>query len=158
MTTSIRVCLSIRSRANVSPACFVFFLMRRRPPRSTLFPYTTLFRSAEDVPDIANQMLVQLVETHYAPPRRLDRKSTSELQSHHDLVCRLLLEKKKNNAGERPPVAEDTLQRKTACLRSFYRHLRRESLIEHDPTAELRGPSRTQRLPRVLTREDVAKL
>jgi integrase/recombinase XerD len=51
-----------------------------------------------------------------------------------------------------------TLGRKVACVRSFYRHLRREELIAHDPTAELRGPPKTQRLPRVLTRQEVAKL
>jgi integrase/recombinase XerD len=59
---------------------------------------------------------------------------------------------------ERPPVAPATLQRKIACLRSFYRHLRREELLQEDPTADLRGPRRTQRLPVVLTREDVALL
>ena len=47
--------------------------------------------------------------------------------------------------------AAATLGRKVACLRSFYRHLRREGLIEHDPTADLHGPRKTQRLPRVLT-------
>ena len=51
-----------------------------------------------------------------------------------------------------------TLARKVACLRSFYRHLRREGMIEHDPTAELRGPRKPQRLPRVLSREEVARL
>jgi integrase/recombinase XerD len=55
-------------------------------------------------------------------------------------------------------VAASTLARKLACLRSFYRHLRREGLIEHDPTADLRGPRAPQRLPRVLTREQVARL
>ncbi len=55
-------------------------------------------------------------------------------------------------------VAASTLARKVACLRSFYRHLRREGTIEHDPTAELRGPRKPQRLPRVLTREQVARL
>jgi integrase/recombinase XerD len=45
-----------------------------------------------------------------------------------------------------------------ACLRSFYRHLRREDTIEHDPTAELRGPRKTQRLPRVLSRDQVLRL
>jgi integrase/recombinase XerD len=58
----------------------------------------------------------------------------------------------------RRPVAPATLGRKVACLRSFYRHLRREGTIAHDPTAELRGPRKTQRLPRVLTREEVARL
>jgi integrase/recombinase XerD len=59
---------------------------------------------------------------------------------------------------ERPPVAAATLQRKAACLRSFYRHLRREEIIAHDPTAELRGPPRTKRLPMVLSREEVGML
>jgi integrase/recombinase XerD len=59
---------------------------------------------------------------------------------------------------ERAPVAATTLARKVACLRSFYRHLRREGLIEHDPTAELRGPRKPQRLPRVLSRDEVARL
>jgi integrase/recombinase XerD len=58
----------------------------------------------------------------------------------------------------RPPAAASTLGRKVACLRSFYRHLRREGLIEHDPTADLHGPRKTQRLPRVLTRDEVARL
>ncbi len=56
------------------------------------------------------------------------------------------------------PVAAATLSRKVACLRSFYRHLRREGAIDHDPTAQLRGPRKTQRLPRVLSRDEVAKL
>jgi integrase/recombinase XerD len=55
-------------------------------------------------------------------------------------------------------VAASTLARKVACLRSFYRHLRREGAIEHDPTAELRGPRKPQRLPRVLSRDEVAWL
>jgi integrase/recombinase XerD len=55
-------------------------------------------------------------------------------------------------------VAPSTLARKVACLRSFYRYLRREGAIEHDPTADLRGPRKPQRLPRVLTREQVARL
>jgi integrase/recombinase XerD len=61
-------------------------------------------------------------------------------------------------APERTPPAAATLARKVACLRSFYRHLRREGTIDHDPTAELRGPRKTQRLPRVLSREQVARL
>jgi integrase/recombinase XerD len=55
-------------------------------------------------------------------------------------------------------VAPSTLARKVACLRSFYRHLRREGTIAHDPTADLRGPRKRQRLPRVLSREEVSKL
>ncbi|HUH81397.1 MAG TPA: site-specific tyrosine recombinase [Solirubrobacteraceae bacterium] len=59
---------------------------------------------------------------------------------------------------EHPPVAPATLARKVACVRSFYRHLRMEAAIEHDPTAELRGPPKGQRLPRVLSRDQVARL
>src|ERR671936_153453 len=58
----------------------------------------------------------------------------------------------------RPPVAAATLQRKAACMRSFYRHLRREVIVEHDPTADLRAPRKSQRLPQVLTRDEVARL
>ena len=60
--------------------------------------------------------------------------------------------------GDRPPVAPATLQRKIACLRSFYRHLRREELIDHDPTAQLRPPRSRGRLPKVLSRDEVTRL
>jgi integrase/recombinase XerD len=60
--------------------------------------------------------------------------------------------------GGRPPVAPATLQRKVACLRSFYRYLRRERTIEHDPAAELRAPRSGARLPQVLSRDEVARL
>ena len=59
---------------------------------------------------------------------------------------------------ERPPVAPATIQRKAACLRSFYRHLRREEIISHDPTAELRAPRKNLKLPQVLSRDEVATL
>src|SRR5260370_11936702 len=74
--------------------------MIRRPPRSTLFPYTTLFRSPVDRPQ--PQEIVPRPESR--PRLRRDRREkarseehTSELQSHLNLVCRLLLEKKKKN-------------------------------------------------------------
>src|SRR5712664_4682673 len=84
-------CLSgINGRRTFSLCCFFFFLMIRRPPRSTLFPYTTLFRSHRHHPLCRGR----------APARRGGcgeiGKHTSELQSRSDLVCRLLLEKKKN--------------------------------------------------------------
>jgi integrase/recombinase XerD len=63
------------------------------------------------------------------------------------------------DGGEsRRPLAPATLQRKIACLRSFYRHLRREQIIDHDPTAELRPPRSRGRLPKVLTRDEVNRL
>src|SRR3954454_22983068 len=55
-------------------------------------------------------------------------------------------------------VAPATLQRKVACLRSFYRHLRREGELDRDPTADLRAPRKSQRLPQVLSRGEVGKL
>jgi integrase/recombinase XerD len=58
----------------------------------------------------------------------------------------------------RRPVAPATLQRKIACLRSFYRYLRREQILEHDPTTELRPPRASGRLPKVLSRDEVARL
>ncbi len=64
-------------------------------------------------------------------------------------------------AGPRPgrsPAAPTTLQRKVACLRSFYRHMRREEVIDHDPTTDLRAPRRSQRLPQVLSRDEVRTL
>jgi len=59
---------------------------------------------------------------------------------------------------DRPAASPATLQRKIACLRSFYRHLRREQILDHDPTAELRPPRSSGRLPQVLSRDEVAQL
>src|SRR5687767_15405344 len=86
---------------SVSTHCFTFFfyfffLMIRRPPRSTLFPYTTLFRSSEGSTRSAAAVFKELA--HVIPPDEVFRRSeehTSELQSLAYLVCRLLLEKKK---------------------------------------------------------------
>src|SRR5437588_10381663 len=83
-----------------------FFLIIRRPPRSTLFPYTTLFRSRvrhpvlrRDHPDlrvalVGERRQVLRWQADLAESLRSE-EHTSELQSHSDLVCRLLLEKKK---------------------------------------------------------------
>src|SRR2546430_10690772 len=80
---------------------FFFFLMIRRPPRSTLFPYTTLFRSALQ---LLRRDLLRFRRRSRAHPAigslPVDERSeehTSELQSQSNLVCRLLLEKKKKN-------------------------------------------------------------
>ena len=58
----------------------------------------------------------------------------------------------------RPPASPATIHRKAACLRSFYRHLRREGILESDPTATISGPRRGRRLPNVLTRGEIGKL
>src|SRR2546430_8729993 len=96
----------------VSAHCFFFFLMIRRPPRSTLFPYTTLFRSprigaassaAWGKSGIAYRTKPKVPIFSITPASRIDPEAgasrseehTSELQSQSNLVCRLLLEKKK---------------------------------------------------------------
>src|SRR2546430_11893951 len=88
----------------------LFFLMIRRPPRSTLFPYTTLFRSCQDnwrkqpvlpggkewpVPDCAMLQIRQERFREHGQPRGKIGRAHVELQSQSNLVCRLLLEKKK---------------------------------------------------------------
>src|SRR6266478_9033332 len=70
-----------------------FFLMIRRPPRSTLFPYTTLFRSRWPTTCLAAPIFFMSISFSRMPPR--SEEHTSELQSQSNLVCRLLLEKKK---------------------------------------------------------------
>src|SRR5204863_7981125 len=81
----------------------LFFLVIRRPPRSTLFPYTTLFRSLRRRPGgvhpdpvrvLRPRGVVAAAEQHRVGPRSRSEEHTSELQSRRDLVCRLLLEKK----------------------------------------------------------------
>src|SRR5205809_5136093 len=83
------------------PLLFLFFfLMIRRPPRSTLFPYTTLFRSGPREHAHRRPVLEELahdVAAHEARRPGRSEEHTSELQSRLHLVCRLLLEKKKNN-------------------------------------------------------------
>jgi integrase/recombinase XerD len=87
----------------------------------------------------------------------LDRRGLEVLHATHGELAEFLSELARGDA-DHPPVAPTTLGRKVACLRSFYRHLRREGLMEHDPTADLHGPRKPQRLPRVLSRDEVGRL
>jgi integrase/recombinase XerD len=87
----------------------------------------------------------------------LERAGTDAITAEHTELAGFLSELAAGH-DSRPPVAPATLQRKAACLRSFYRHLRREGLVEHDPTADLRAPKKSQRLPHVLSRDEVARL
>src|SRR4051812_49805352 len=81
--------------------------MIRRPPRSTLFPYTTLFRSEKDIADDTDdrQPRLRALRSSWTNATadcvaiRRSEEHTSELQSHVNLVCRLLLEKKKHDRG-----------------------------------------------------------
>src|SRR4051812_49673925 len=84
----------------VAMLTFFFFLMIRRPPRSTLFPYTTLFRSGARAARASalareRQSVADRKERHVR-----SEEHTSELQSHVNLVCRLLLEKKKKEKND----------------------------------------------------------
>src|SRR5258707_5167821 len=79
---------------------FFFFLMIRRPPRSTLFPYTTLFRSVKIVLD--HYPVKSIRDIAISPGLFRSEEHTSELQSRQYLVCRLLLEKKKQHARNVP--------------------------------------------------------
>src|SRR5436190_15606140 len=107
-----RVMLCAACGSAIASQLWFFFFMFRRPPRSTLFPYTTLFRStdrSDRVPDAdAFDLRILLARVERIERRRMRRSNasrseehTSELQSHSDLVCRLLLEKKKQNFNTR---------------------------------------------------------
>src|SRR2546430_11156719 len=97
--------------------------MIRRPPRSTLFPYTTLFRSRQFDADSAQGLalrqavacanpLTENVSPSAGPPR--SEEHTSELQSQSNLVCRLLLEKKKNTKKQSLSSSYSTHSRRNA--------------------------------------------
>src|SRR5437773_6886477 len=100
----------------------IFFLILRRPPRPTLFPYTTLFRSVlglrvlrtiDDSQVFAPSDLYGRLNEPATPLRdkRRSEEHTSELQSHHDLVCRLLLEKKKKKKKTTNKTSNQTQSR-----------------------------------------------
>src|SRR5260370_1020897 len=99
--------------------------MIRRPPRSTLFPYTTLFRSPGSALDsIRISHTIPHPKTRrrrHASPALLElrwrsEEHTSELQSHLNLVCRLLLEKKNNSAHSAPSTYESSVTLTTPTL------------------------------------------
>src|SRR2546422_2783364 len=99
----------------MTPHFFFFFLMIRRPPRSTLFPYTTLFRSVDTYPKTLHEIDRVLTRNAVWVGRtqgvgamtaqeaiNRSEEHTSELQSRLHLVCRLLLEKKKIHRKQSP--------------------------------------------------------
>src|SRR5438132_8840850 len=102
--------------------------MLRRPPRSTLFPYTTLFRSGAGPCAIFRPTCVRpSVPTSCSWGRRgRSEEHTSELQSHSDLVCRLLLEKKKTHGRQavhgRKEVGQNATTSSTSSQRSRNGH------------------------------------
>src|SRR5260370_30061540 len=92
--------------------------MIRRPPRSTLFPYTTLFRSAP-VQCSVKRAVTQGIRFFLALLDPRSEEHTSELQSHLNLVCRLLLEKKKTTQVWHRPSASTPVHLRRCC---HYRH------------------------------------
>jgi integrase/recombinase XerD len=89
--------------------------------------------------------------------RFLARRDLSALDAGSGDVADFLAELAAGNV-DRPPASTATIHRKSACLRSFYRHLRREGLRESDPTATLSPPRRSRKLPHVLTRGEIDRL
>src|SRR2546430_8761273 len=86
--------------------------MIRRPPRSTLFPYTTLFRSPARRVRGAGRQGPPSARSTRTPPRGRSEEHTSELQSQSNLVCRLLLEKKnlyRKDLASTQPIADSAL-------------------------------------------------
>src|SRR5438477_2556948 len=106
----------------------LLFLLIRRPPTSTLFPYTTLFRSARSPSARARASPTRRRGTRFVSRIPRSEEHTSELQSHVNLVCRLLLEKKKS-------ARQDI----TRLLKRSQRSKRRARLVRR----RSRGPRRT---------------
>src|SRR3712207_8775593 len=106
--------------------CLFFFLMIRRPPRSTLFPYTTLFRSVltsswRRTEGAGRPVAWLTLDAYDDDPATFwsyarSEEHTSELQSRQYLVCRLLLEKKKNNSCS---IFHSTQSLQITCLTSL---------------------------------------
>ena len=88
----------------------------------------------------------------------LDEHGHSALEVTHTQLTEFIGQLGTGERGNGKAVAPATVQRKVACLRSFYRHLRRDEILDHDPTAELRAPRSTHKLPQVLSRAEIKRL
>src|SRR6266536_4444873 len=97
-------------KRSFTSSLFFFFVMIRRPPRSTLFPYTTLFRSPRaDVAAAGEAEVASGAHDHHAGR---SEEHTSELQSRVELVCRLRLEKQKEKSQRLPRASKLEVNRK----------------------------------------------
>src|SRR5438552_7099454 len=101
---------------------FFFFLMIRRPPRSTLFPYTTLFRSQTAAAGNIDGRKILLRDDVDVQMKRSE-EHTSELQSPDHLVCRLLLEKKKKNNKITYRIKQKEIEIHNTCVTDMNRDL-----------------------------------
>jgi integrase/recombinase XerD len=87
----------------------------------------------------------------------LERTGTDALHAGHAELADFVSSLATGNE-DRAGASPATIQRKVACLRSFYRHLRRQELLSDDPTVHLRAPRQSRKLPQVLSRDEVARL
>src|SRR2546427_6397316 len=110
---------AIFSDCPLSYPCLFFFLMIRRPPRSTLFPYTTLFRSLSPHEERVGLGIVQQLGSDHSPPLPRDRKSTRLNSSHSQISYAVFCLKKKKKEGIRGPVS---------CQARHYERIRREQV------------------------------
>src|SRR5207253_10683154 len=124
-TVTLSHCFPISSQLLLS---LFFFLMIQRPPRSTLFPYTTLFRSKDRLFSSRPSSPVPRRGRHSSPlrhlrncPWRRSEEHTSELQSRGHLVCRLLLEKKKKKKSSTGVLAVHTTLKSAGQHTSLFR-------------------------------------
>ena len=90
--------------------------------------------------------------------RFLDERNGTAAEATSADVSDFLAQLAEGDGNGRAPASPATIHRKAACLRSFYRHLRREGVRDSDPMATIAGPRRGRRLPKVLTRGEVGKL
>jgi integrase/recombinase XerD len=90
--------------------------------------------------------------------RFLEERGVSALEAGPSDVADFLEALARGDGDGRAPASPATIHRKSACLRSFYRHLRRDGLLDTDPTATLSTPRRARKLPQVLTRGEIEKL
>src|SRR4029453_11407640 len=90
--------------------------------------------------------------------RFLEERDVSALEAQPSDIADFLEALARGDGARRAPASPATIHRKSACLRSFYRHLRRDGLLEGDPTATLSTPRRARKLPQVLTRGEGEKL
>jgi integrase/recombinase XerD len=88
----------------------------------------------------------------------LDKRHASAVTVGPAEVSDFLAELATGNGDTKPPASPATVHRKAACLRSFFRHLRREEVRDSDPTSGLSAPRRGRKLPQVLTRAEIERL
>jgi len=136
--------------------------MATAPPHPSTRPFSDLVLDFLAYLDLERGLSRNTLEAYRTDLQQfgvwLEEQGLSALEVTHTQLTDFIAQLGTGERGKGRAVAPATVQRKVACLRSFYRHLRLEGTIEHDPAAELHGPRKSQRLPQVLSREEVARL